>query len=186
MDPQEAAVLVENILRPEKKRQTLEERVQLLEDKDQIRDVIMKYAFLCDTRRHDELYELYLDDVERELAGTLTEVVRGKQEVRTRHNNPKLERKDGLSGHLPDTGIRDIVPRHLMCPSIVKVSDDGKESWASLYYSLVGTRQHNGTFERGVHEGGYLFHLRKVGDDWKVQKFTVFTEHAFNPIFRQD
>jgi hypothetical protein len=186
MEAHEKEVLVENILRPERRRTTLEERVQVLEDKERIRDVVMQYAFLCDTRRHDELYALYTEDIERELGGTLTEVVKGKEALRTRHNNPKLERKEGVGGHLPAGGIRDIAPRHLMSPAVVRLSDDSKEAWASVYYSLVGIKQTNGSVERGVHDGSYLFHLKRVDDDWRVSRFTVFTEHAFNPVFRED
>jgi hypothetical protein len=184
MEAQEQAVLIENVLRRERPRTTLEERIKLLEDKERIRDILMQYAFLCDARRHDELYALYTDDVERELGGTLTEVVKGKDAVRHRHNNPELKRKEGVDGKLPEGGIREIVPRHMMSTCVVRVSDDDSEAWASVYYSLVGTRTTDGEFERGVHEGGYLFHLRRVDDDWRVARFTVFTEHAHNPIFK--
>ena len=38
----------------------------------------MAYGYLEDARRWDDMLALYTDDIERELAGSLTEIVRGK------------------------------------------------------------------------------------------------------------
>jgi hypothetical protein len=188
MDPEEEATLLANVLRPERVRTGLEERVQAIEDKERIRELLAEYAFLCDMRRHDELYERYTEDVERRLGGTLTEVVKGKAALRERHANPVLQRKANMPGPERANGassIADRNPRHLLSSTIVRLSDDGSQAWASAYYSLAVTRTKDGEFARGIHDGSYLFSLRKVGADWKVEKFTVFTEHAFNPLFAE-
>jgi hypothetical protein len=182
----EREILMENVLRPERRRTTVEERLQVFEDKERIRDLIMEYAFLCDADMHDELYDRYTDDVERHLGGTLTETVRGKAEVRHRQENPILQRQPGMPG--PPTasqGMRDqIKPRHLMSTAVVKLSDDSTEAWASVYFSLASLRDWPSGTSRGIHDGGYLFAFRKEAEDWKISKLMVFTEIAHDVNFQ--
>jgi hypothetical protein len=175
-----------NVLRPERPRTTLEDRLAAFEDKERIRDLIMAYAFLCDADMHDELYDRYTDDMERHLGGTLTEVVKGKEAVRHRHEHPVLERKPGMPGPATQpAGMRaKVKPRHLMSTAVVKLSDDSTEAWASVYFALASLKDRDdGTTTRGIHEGGYLFGFRKVAGDWKIAKLMVFTEIAHDVNF---
>jgi len=82
MNDEEMRVLLEVVQRPERPRATPEERLQALEDRSAIRALIMAYGYLCDARRWDDLLALYTDDIERVLAGSLTERVRGKAALR--------------------------------------------------------------------------------------------------------
>jgi len=50
---------------PEFQPATLEERVQVLEDRDQIRDLMGRYAACIDARAWDELFEIFTDDIQR-------------------------------------------------------------------------------------------------------------------------
>ena len=71
------------------------ERLARLEDRAQVYDLVMAYGYLEDGRRWDDMLALYTDDIERELAGSLTEVVRGKVALRDRLVTPVMEAKSG-------------------------------------------------------------------------------------------
>lgn len=188
MRKEEHDALVEVALRTERPRTTLEERTQLLEDKEAVRDLIMQYGFLCDAGRWDELLDLYTDDIERVLTGSLDEHVRGKAALRELYDDPVLPVRDDGGAEptrlqSPTGGER--AARHLISTNVVRVSDDGTEAWASVQYSLVLTRIDGDDFERGEHEGAYVFTFRKEGGTWKVRKLVVIANSLFNPMNRR-
>ncbi len=189
MRKEEHDALVEVALRTERPRTTLEERTQLLEDKEAVRDLIMQYGFLCDAGRWDELLDLYTDDIERVLTGSLDEHVRGKEALRKLYDNPVLPvRDDGAepaSRLQSPTGGGERAARHMISTNVVRVSDDGAEAWASVQYSLVLTRIDGDDFERGEHEGAYVFDFRKQDGTWKVRKLVVIANSLFNPMNRR-
>ena len=90
MQDTELAQIIEIFQKPEPVRSTLEERVQAIEDREAIRQVLIGYGYLCDARRWDELLEHYTDDIERVLGGTLTERVKGKEALRKLYVAPAL------------------------------------------------------------------------------------------------
>jgi ketosteroid isomerase-like protein len=185
---EEHDALVSILLRPERERTTLEERVQLVEDKEAIRDVIMQYGFLCDAGRWDDLLELYTDDIERVLAGSLDEHVKGKDALLRLYVNPVLPvRDDGKETKTrlqsPTSGVR--AARHLISTHAIRVSDDNREAWASAQYSLVLTSIDGDHFERGEHEGAYTFSFRKENGRWKCCKLVVIANSLFNPMNRR-
>ncbi len=188
MRKEEHDALVSVLLRPERERSTLEERLQLVEDKEAIRDVIMQYGFLCDAGRWDDLLELYTDDIERVLTGSLDEHVKGKQNLLQLYLHPVLpvrdnggEQKTRLQS--PTSGER--AARHLISTHAIRVSDDGTEAWASAQYSLVLTSIDGDKFERGEHEGAYVFSFRRESGHWKVSKLVVIANSLFNPMNRR-
>jgi ketosteroid isomerase-like protein len=185
---EEHDALVSVLLRPERERTTLDERVQLLEDKEAIRDVIMQYGFLCDAGRWDDLLKLYTDDIERVLAGSLDEHVQGKDALLQLYLNPVLPVRDADNTpksrlQSPTKGER--AARHLISTHAIRVSDDGTEAWASAQYGLVLTSIDGDQFERGEHEGAYVFTFRKEGGAWKVAKLVVIANSLFNPMNRR-
>jgi hypothetical protein len=188
---EEHDALVEVALRIERPRTTLEERTQLLEDKEAVRDLIMQYGFLCDAGRWDELLDLYTDDIERVLTGSLDEHVRGKEALRELYDNPVLPVREDGDGAEPasrlqsPTGGGERAARHMISTNVVRVSDDGAEAWASVQYSLVLTRIDGDDFERGEHEGAYVFDFRKQDGTWKVRKLVVIANSLFNPMNRR-
>jgi 3-phenylpropionate/cinnamic acid dioxygenase small subunit len=172
----------------ERSREGLEAKVQLLEDKAAIRDLIMRYGFLCDARRWDDLLELYVDDIERVLGGTLDERVRGKAELKKLLEAPVLPRRpsDGQSRTRMVTGAGATwSARHLMSSDVIRVSDGGTEASASVQYTLVVTSVEGDQFDGGSHEGAYIFSFRKVDEIWKFSKQIVIANTAFNPMFSQ-
>ena len=82
MNETEMTAMLAVVHRSERPRTSIDERVQALEDRDEIRGLIMTYGYLCDARRWDDLLALYTDDIERVLAGSLVERVQGKPALR--------------------------------------------------------------------------------------------------------
>jgi hypothetical protein len=186
MEPREWQAIVEILQRPEQPREGLEARVQLLEDRERIRDIIMQYGYYCDAQRYDELFALYVDDVERELSGTLVEKVRGKAALGQLMRSPVLAWKSGSGGPPPPEVIRSYEGRHLITGEVIRVSDDGSEAWATAQYSLVKVSGEDPTqVRRGQHEGSYVFSFRKIAGDWKFTRLWVITNNAHNPLYQR-
>jgi hypothetical protein len=161
------------------------ERLRALEDKSRIRDLIMEYGYLCDARRWSELLELYTDDIERRLGGTLTEHVRGKQALRAKLEAPTLARRSPQDPAAPDPdALLQLGLRHLMASEIIRLQGDGDEAVACVQYTLVATAD-EGTPSRGVHEGSYVFRFRRVDGRWLFCEQRIFSDNARNPMFRR-
>jgi hypothetical protein len=172
--------------RPERRTSTLEERVLALEDREAIRQVLVGYAYLCDRRRWDDLFELYTDDIERVLGGTLTERVQGKEELMKLYVAPALPRADAADGTAPPAArLTTYELRHLVMDDFVRLDDeDHDRGWVVSSYALVASTDEP-EFRRGQHEGGYIFELRRCDDGrWRVCHMTVFSENARNPLFQ--
>lgn len=164
---------------------SVEGRLRLVEDREEIRDLIARYGYLCDFHRWDELFELYTDDIERTLAGTLQEAVKGKAALRPLLEAPALPVRSGTGpGENLVSGQRAIplVPRHLICSEVIRVAADRSEAWAVAQYTLVMTKE-EGEWDRGAHEGAYVFHFRPEGGRWRFDRMTVIANSAHNPVF---
>ena len=186
MDEEELARLLAVVMRPERQRETLDERAQALEDKQIVRDLIMTYGYLCDARRWDDLLELYTDDIERVLTGSLTEVVQGKEALRRKLEAPTLERKSaGAASAPPPEQLSRLGLRHLMASDVVRLADDGRTAWAAVQYTLVATAEDDTGFRRGAHEGSYVFEFRKDGDRWRFSRQVIASNNAHNPMFQR-
>lgn len=184
MQDDELAQILDIVLRPETPRRTIEDRIQAIEDREAIRQVLMAYAFLCDARRWDELLELYTDDIVRVLGGTLAERVQGKEELRKLYVAPALPHA-GEGEAPPATQLNTYELRHLVVDDLVRLDDSGTRGWAVAGYSLVASTEQPDGFRRGQHEGGYIFEMRKEDDGrWRVCHMTVFSENARNPLFQ--
>jgi 3-phenylpropionate/cinnamic acid dioxygenase small subunit len=183
MDAHEQAQLLEAVTRPEQPRRTPEARLQAAEDRETIRDLIMRYGYLEDARRWDDMLALYTDDIERVLAGSLVEEVRGKDTLRERLIRPVMVSTDGQPGasqdHLDRLGLR-----HLMAGEVIRLSDDGTEAVAAVQYTMVATRDDEDGFRRGSHEGSYVFAFRREAGTWKFCRQVIITDNAHNPMFR--
>ena len=150
--------------------------------RDRLYDLVMAYGYLEDARRWDDMLALYTDDIERELAGSLTEVIRGKAELRDRLITPVMEAKSGRVAasreHVEQLGLR-----HLILSVTLEVGADGVTARADAQYILVATRDGAQGFERGSHEGSYEFEFRKVEGTWKFSRQLIVTNNAHNPMF---
>ena len=157
-------------------------RVARLEDRAAIYDLVMAYGYLEDARRWDDMLALYTDDIERELAGSLTEVIRGKVELRDRLITPVMEAKSGRVAASREQ-VEQLGLRHLIFSVTVDVADDGATARAAAQYILVATRDGARGFERGSHEGSYEFEFRNVDGTWKFARQLIVTNNAHNPMF---
>lgn len=185
MTDDEIALLLEVVDTPERPRETLEERVQVAEDHRAIHDLVMAYGWLCDARRWDELLDLYTDDFERVLAGTLHEVARGKEALRRLYEAPALPRAGGTQGGPPDaTRINRYEIRHLIHPPVIRIGDTGTDATAAAVYSIVATAGDGPDLRRGEHQGGYVFGFRREPGGWRFCRMTVISENARNPLFQ--
>ena len=157
-------------------------RVERLEDRAAIYDLVMAYGYLEDARRWDDMLALYTDDIERELAGSLTEAIRGKAALRDRLITPVMEAKSGRIAASREQ-VEQLGLRHLIFSVAVDVAADGATAGAVAQYILVATRDGANGFERGSHEGSYEFEFRKVDGTWKFSRQLIVTNNAHNPMF---
>jgi 3-phenylpropionate/cinnamic acid dioxygenase small subunit len=184
VDPGEIEALLAVVLRPEARRPTLEARLTALEDRQAVRDRINEYAYLCDARRWDDLLALYTDDIERVLAGTLTEVVRGKAALREKLVAPTLDRRSLPGAAPPPDHLLTMRMRHLIAGDVIRLGDDGMTAAAAVQYALVATSDDERGFRRGVHEGSYVFDFRKVDGTWLFARQHIVSDNAHNPMFQ--
>jgi hypothetical protein len=185
MKDSELDLVLDVVRMVERPGETVEERLRLQEDHRAIADLVMAYGWLCDRRQWDELLELYTDDFERTLLGTLNEKVKGKEKLRELYLRPALPRADADgAGPPPVAQILTYELRHLIHPPVIRVADDGQTATVAAVYSLVATSADGPDFRRGEHEGGYIFGLRRLPNvGWRFQTMSVISENARNPLF---
>lgn len=183
MTDDELAELLAVVHTAERPRETLEERVELLEAHRDLSDLVLEYGLLCDARRWDELLELYTDDFERTLLGTLAEKVKGKEKLRALYEAPVLPRSGDHAGPPPAAQLGTYELRHLIHPPVTRVSDDGTHATVAAIYSLVASSGDGADFRKGDHQGGYIFGFRREGGRWRFESMVVISENARNPMF---
>src|ERR1700761_5552806 len=124
--------------RHERHRQTLEDKLQLVIDKQRIVEMINEYAFACDSRQWDVLRELYDENIERVMSGTLNETVRGRDTLIGLHANPALPRAEGVEMEKRDlTKIKGLEIRHLIATQMVRIGNDNRKAWALCHYQMA-------------------------------------------------
>ena len=185
MTDDEIALLLDVVNTSERPGVTLEERVQLAEDRHAIHDLVLAYGWLCDARRWDELLDLYTDDFERILAGTLQEVARGKDTLRKLYEAPQLPRA-GADDKAPPAAslINQYEIRHMIHPPVIRIGDDRDQATAAAVYSIVATSGDGPEQRKGDHQGGYIFGFRREPKGWRFCRMTVISENARNPLFQ--
>ena len=184
MKDDELAAILDVVRTPERERDTLEERVSILEAHRTITDLVMLYGWLCDARRWDELLDHYTDDFDRTLLGTLDEKLKGKEKLREVYERPQLPRKVDAAGPPPAEQLNAYELRHLIHPPVVRIADDGQTALVAAVYSLVASSGDGATFRRGEHEGGYIFGMRREANGrWRFASMTVISENTRNPLF---
>ena len=168
----------------ERDRQGLEGKLTLVIDKQRVVEMINEYAFACDSRQWDVLLELYDENIERVMTGTLNETVRGRDTLIGLHANPALPRAKGVEMEKRDlTKIKGLEIRHLIGTQMVRVSDDNQSAWALCHYQMALGGQENDRWEHGLHEGTYLFSFSKASGAWKFTRHLIWTNNAANPMF---
>ena len=168
----------------ERPRHGLEDRLALVEDKQRIAEMINEYAFACDSRHWDALRELYDENIERVMSGTLNETVRGREALIGLHANPALPRAEGVDTEKRDLAkIKGLEIRHLIGTQMARISDDNLSAWALCHYQMALVGQDNDRWEHGLHEGTYLFSFSKASGAWRFTRHLIWTNNAANPMF---
>jgi SnoaL-like domain len=170
--------------RNERARTNLEDRLQLVIDKQRIIEMINEYAFACDSRFWDVLEDLYDENIERIMSGTLNETVEGRGNLINLHINPPLPRAEGMQTEKRDlTKIKGLEIRHLIGTQMTRISDDNQKAWALCHYQMALVGQTEDIWESGLHEGTYLFSFTKATGSWKFTQHLIWTNNAANPMF---
>ena len=185
MNADEIDALLDVVSTPVHQRVTIADRVQALEDREAIRGLIMRYGYLCDARRWDELLDLYTDDIERVLAGSLVERVEGKDALREKLVAPTLAHRSGSGSAPPPQQLEQLDLRHLMASDVIRLGDDGTTATAAVQYQMVATLEDGRGFRRGAHEGSYVFQFRKDDGRWRFCRQYIVSDNAHNPMFQQ-
>ena len=132
--------------------ETLRKRLQILEDKEAIRDVLARYAFNADLNRNDNFLKLWTDDCTFETdAGGLT-IMKGKDEV---------------MAHMLDTVHQSVTNRsqHLLLDCLINV--DGDTATAAGY--LLLTERWDGGF--GIFRCAWrTFRFQRVDGAWLIKE----------------
>jgi hypothetical protein len=169
--------------RPDGVPESLEDRVRLLEDKSQIRDLIQEYAYYGDARHREVLLASYDDEIERVLAGTLTEVVKGKENLKTRLERPEYPRVSGIPAPAPDE-LKRIKSSHFITSEVIRVDVD--DAWAAARVLMIAYRADEDGIHRGVHESAYAFTFRRDNGRWIFVRQVVVSGQARNPLYETD
>ena len=184
MTDDELELLLDVVRRPQPAADTVEERLRQVEDTRAVQDLVMAYGWLCDSRRWYELLDLYTDDFERVLAGTLEERASGKEPLRRLYEAQQLPRAGGAEGGPPAASqVNAYEIRHMIHPPVIRI--DGDDALAADSYAIVATSGGGPGLRRGVHEGGYVFRLRREPAGWRFCGMTVISENARNPLFQR-
>jgi hypothetical protein len=170
--------------RHERTRISEEDKLQLVIDKLRIIEMINEYAFACDSRYWDVLEELYDENIERIMTGTLNETVQGRANLINLHANPALPRAEGVEMDKRDlTKIKGLEIRHLIGTQMTRISNDNQRAWALCHYQMALVGQTNDEWEHGLHEGTYLFSFSKATGSWRFTQHLIWTNNAANPMF---
>ena len=168
----------------ERKRTTMEDRLQLIEDKTRLEEMINEYGLACDYKMWNVLQRIYHEDVEREIGGTLAETVKGRDALIHLHDKPTVKRAAGVTTKKRDLDtLEDRTIRHLISTKVVRVADDNRRAWALCQYQMAVAGKENGKWLHGLHEGTYLFSFEKTGDEWQFTQHLIWSNHAVNPVF---
>ncbi len=170
--------------RHERVRTATDEIVQLLADKQRIEEMIHEYGVACDSQGWDTLQEIYAENIERIMTGTLSETVQGRDQLIELHRNPVLPRAPGMKTvNVGLARFRDRELRHLISTKIIRVSDGNTKAWALAYYQMAVVGQDDDGWHRGEHEGTYVFSFSKETGAWQFTQHLIWTNNAVNPMF---
>ncbi len=168
--------LIDVLRRPRPRPATAEERLRVLEDEAEIRELIRRYATLTDLGAVDELLDLCTEDVERVLGGTLDQEAKGKADLRVKMAEPVRVR--GSEARIGPAGDEQPASHHLITDEVIRV--DGDAAVAVAQFAVVLTLDG----ERGQHEGWYRFDLRREAGRWRFARQLIVSNSAYNPMLR--
>jgi hypothetical protein len=140
-----------------KKLESAEKKLQLLQDKEDIRDLMSRYAFNADLRRLDNFIKLFTDD--------MMFITDGQGPNAPPMN--KHELKDYLDRALPKPhpGVQ-----HLQLDYVITVNGD--KATATGYQVLTGHNEGKFRINRCAMR---TFDFRREGGVWKISKMVAYS-----------
>lgn len=114
-----------------------------------------RYLTLMDSRRFDDLMELFVDDIEVDASGAIGEVWRGKEEVRAKYEAVTADSRG--NAHLTMNGVVDVAADTAIATRYL----------LSVWWNRSPDQVFFGTF------GTYEFSFVRLGDDWKIRRVTA-------------
>ena len=131
--------------------EALKRRLQVMEDKEAIRDVLVRYAFTADLERTDDFIKLWTEDGTFDL-GTQYGVWKGREQIKQLLDGPVHKSITNRS-------------QHLMVHYIINVDGD---TATAAGYSLVTVHWQAGF---GIFRCGFrTFRFRRVEGRWLIQE----------------
>jgi hypothetical protein len=187
MEGQDREAILEVLRLPQPGWQAADDRLAVVEDRQAIHEVIMRYGYISDEFLWEDLLQLYTEDIERVLSGTLDEVIRGKDALRRALQTPRLPRRSetGSDAHGMQRPmvIGQFGSRHLITGVVVRLAPDRRTARAVAQYALVVEVGEGVALERGTHEGSYVFDFRKDDENgWRFSRQMIITNTARNPV----
>ncbi len=134
---------------------TLEERIQILEDIEEIKNVMSRYCYYYDQFRTDELLELFTEDAELDFRPLLTEKMVGKEVFSQLYDAQTMKTWETMA-------------RHQNGNTIVEV--DGNRGKGVTYMWCVATVKAGGKEVPIVEHLTYEDELVKENGQWKICK----------------
>ncbi|MBV8084657.1 MAG: nuclear transport factor 2 family protein [Chloroflexi bacterium] len=175
---------------PDEVPSTPEARLQRLEDKEAIRDVLSAYCYFEDQRRWHDMVALFTADCTREIAGTLDQAVHGREALlQACLATEPIKRAGGDFGEaVAHQQLAETEIRHVVTTELIRVQPDRAKAWLVAYYQIVATRGEGGAFRRGSHEGTYHIEFAPdaASNRWLIRRQVIWTNHATNPLFRAE
>jgi hypothetical protein len=174
MDQVQMATLLDTVRRRRPRPSTLEERLQLLEDEQEIAGLLLTYAWLCDAHRWDEIWSLYTDDFERRIESAPSEDVNGIAEVHAMYTPLLHAERDAIAA---GEAIRYHV-RGIVSPPLVRIADGGAEAEALTVYNVSSRYGLEPGAAAELRRVCYRWRLRRTADGWRFSGLTVLNDDA--------
>jgi hypothetical protein len=153
----------EKIAALEAKLAQAEQRIELLEDADEIRNLNRIYGYYLDKAMYDELVDLFTDDVELEYSQ------RGVYVGKERARQLMKMMPGGQSGLQPG-----MLQNHIQLQGVVHVEPDGKTAkgrWRALIM-MGDANAKTAQWQHGIYENQY----RKEDGVWKFSKVHAYVD----------
>lgn len=156
-----------SILNIEKPKRDLSAKVEELEDRENIRELLATYTYYWNSKDVDGIIRIMSDDCVILHGYPYKGVFKGKEQARNFFEN--------ILKKAPEKGLRlqGQEDKHHITNITIRVDQEMKRANAHTYFFRVSTGK-KGEEEAGViATGWYFFSLKKEGGEWKVQQMRI-------------
>jgi hypothetical protein len=175
VDYEQMSTILAVVRRPRPRPDSIEARLRLVEDEQEIVSLVLLYAWLCDGRRWDDIWSLYTEDFSREIPAAPAENVRGVGEVKAMYT-PLLESDQRArdAGEPFQHRVRGVV-----APPIVRIGEDCDTAHAIATYTVATRHGLPPGAAADLRQITYLWGLRRVPDaGWRFNTLLVLNDEG--------